>query len=379
MRAPEEIAVSPVKDEAALGKFIKFPWVIYRNDPLWVPPIISEQEKFLDSRRGPFFEIGEAQYFLAYRQGELAGRISAHVNRLHDRYHGPETGFFGFFESFRDQAVADALLEAAAAWLRARGKSRLVGPMNFGIYDEMGLLVEGFDSMPGMFHTHNPPYYETLLTSWGFTKAMDWHAYRFTLGMDLAVMKRQLAKLMQGQSVEIRPYNRRELAKRSEEVFQLFNEAWEPNWGHVPLTRRQFQELMHNVRPLLRPGLVNFLVDGDQLVGFAIALPELNPLIKELNGRLNLWGKLRLLYWAKFKPLRQIRSMVIGIKQPYQGKRLHHALIMAAYIFAAQQPAPEKVEVDFSLIPSNLPHWIKVIKSFGGELYKVFRVFEKPV
>ena len=178
MAANGEILVSPVQDEAGLQEFLRFPWRIYRQDPYWVPPLLPEQRKFLDPRRGPFFEIGEAQYFLAYRQGEPVGRISAHINRRHDEYHGADTGFWGFFEAVQDQQVANALFEAAAAWLRQRGRSRLVGPLNFSIYDEMGLLVEGFDSIPAMFQTHNPPYYLDLVTSWGFRKAMDWVALK---------------------------------------------------------------------------------------------------------------------------------------------------------------------------------------------------------
>ncbi len=378
MSSPEEIAVSPVQDEAALGEFLRFPWAVYRDDPYWVPPLLPEQKKFLDPQRGPFFEIGTAQYFLAYRRGKLAGRLSAHVNRLHDQHHGPDTGFFGFFEAVPDQAVATALLEAAAGWLRERGKSRIVGPMNFGVYDEMGLLVTGFDSPPAMFQTHNPPYYEGLLTSWGLAKAMDWHAYRITRWPDLTVMERQLGQILQSQSVEIRPYRARELTRRAEEVFQLFNEAWEPNWGHVPLSRGQFQDLLHNVKPLLRPELVNFLVDNDRLVGFSIALPELNPLVKKFDGRLTLWGKLRLLYAAKFQRYNRVRAMVIGVSQRYQARRLHNALILKTFLNVAKKGYPVEM-VDFSLIPANLGHWIKVIKSFNGELYKVFRVFEKSI
>ena len=173
-----EITLSPVKDAAGLEDFLRFPWRIYQNDPYWVPPLLPEQRRFLDQRTGPFFEIGEAQYFLAFRDGEPVGRISAHHNRLHDEHHGPGTGFWGFFEAIQDPQVAQALFEAAAAWLRERGCQRLVGPLNFSIYDEMGLLVEGFDSIPAMFQTHNPPYYVDLVTSWGFRKAMDWVALK---------------------------------------------------------------------------------------------------------------------------------------------------------------------------------------------------------
>ena len=329
MAANGEILVSPVQDEAGLQEFLRFPWRIYRQDPYWVPPLLPEQQKFLDPRRGPFFEIGEAQYFLAYRQGEPVGRISAHINRRHDEYHGADTGFWGFFEAVQDQQVADALFEAAAAWLRQRGRSRLVGPLNFSIYDEMGLLVEGFDSMPAMFQTHNPPYYLDLVTSWGFRKAMDWVALKITnRNVDIPAMERRLDDILTKQKVTLAPYNPRELARRAEEVFHLFNEAWSVNWGHVPLSRQQFDHLLHEVKPLLRPELVHMLLDGDKLVGFGIVLPDLNPVVQKLNGRLSLWGKLRLLYAAKFAPIRKVRAMVIGIAQPYQLKRLNYAIIL---------------------------------------------------
>ncbi len=379
MAANGEILVSPVQDEAGLEEFLRFPWRIYRQDPYWVPPLLPEQRKFLDPRRGPFFEIGEAQYFLAYRQGEPVGRISAHLNRRHDEYHGADTGFWGFFEAVQDQEVANALFEAAAAWLRQRGRSRLLGPLNFSIYDEMGLLVEGFDSIPAMFQTHNPPYYLDLVTSWGFRKAMDWVALKIDnlQSADVRDMERRLQDILTRQKVTLAPYNPRELARRAEEVFGLFNEAWSVNWGHVPLTRRQFDHLLHEVKPLLRPGLVNMLLDGDKLVGFGIVLPDLNPVAQKLNGRLSLWGKLRLLYAAKFAPVRKMRAMVIGIAQPYQLKKLNYALILKTYIYTVKHTPCNFV--DFSLIPENLKHWIKVIKAFGGQQYKTFRVFEREL
>jgi hypothetical protein len=258
MNSNGEITVSPVQDNAALAAFLRLPWRIYQEDPYWVPPILPQQRRFLDPRYGPFFEIGEAQYFLAHKNGQPVGRLSAHINRLHDTYHGPETGFFGFFESIQDREVAAALFDAAAAWLRERGKSRLVGPLNFCIYDEMGLLVEGFDSMPVIFQTHNPPYYQDLLTSLGFVKAMDWHAYKLILKEEkLEALERLYAEIMRRQTVEVVSYSPKEAKRRADEVFQLFNSAWEPNWGHVPLTRRQFDEIFEMVRPCLRPEMAS--------------------------------------------------------------------------------------------------------------------------
>jgi Acetyltransferase (GNAT) family len=378
MAANGEILVSPVQDEAGLQEFLRFPWRLYKQDPYWVPPLLPEQRKFLDPRRGPFFEIGEAQYFLAYRQGEPVGRISAHLNRRHDEYHGAETGFWGFFEAIQDQEVANALFEAAAAWLRQRGRSRLVGPLNFSIYDEMGLLIEGFDSMPAMFQTHNPPYYADLVASWGFRKAMDWVALKITdRKVDVPAMERRLDEILTKQKVTLAPYNPRELARRAEEVFHLFNEAWSVNWGHVPLSRQQFDHLLHEVKPLLRPELVHMLLDGDKLVGFGIVLPDLNPVVQQLNGSLGLWGKLRLLYAARFAPIRKVRAMVIGIAQPYQLKRLNYAIFLRTYIYLIKHTPCDFA--DFSLIPENLRHWIKVIQAFGGQPYKTFRVFEREI
>jgi GNAT superfamily N-acetyltransferase len=378
MKLTGEITVSPVEDNEALWEFLRLPWRIYQGDPYWVPPILSQQRTFLDPQRGPFFEIGEAQYFIAFQNGKPVGRLSAHVNRLHDQYHGLETGFFGFFESIQDQDVATRLFDAAADWLRERGKTHLVGPLNFSIYDEMGLLVEGFDSMPALFQTHNPPYYEGLLTSLGFVQAMDWHAYKITnRNVDLEAMERRYAEIMCDQNIEVVTYNPKELDRRADEIFHLFNEAWEPNWGHVPLTRRQFDDTLKMVKPCLRPGLAFGFLDGDRLAGFSIVLPDLNPLIKQFNGRFTLWDKLRLFYGAKYQAVRKVRAMVLGISQPYQRRRLHHALILRSYIDMVKGTACEIA--DLSLIPANLKHWIKVLLAFGAQRYKVFRVFEKPI
>jgi GNAT superfamily N-acetyltransferase len=373
-----EIRISPVQDDAGLEEFLRLPWRLYQQDPFWVPPIIPQQRQFLDRRQGPFFEIGEAQYFLAFRNGEGVGRISAHINHLYDEHYGPGTGFWGFFEAIEDQRVARALFDAAANWLRERGCHLMQGPLSFCIYDEMGLLVEGFDSMPAMFQTHNPPYYLDLVTSWGFRKAMDWVALKITnLNLPIPEMERRLEEILSSQKVRLAAYNPGELKRRAEEVFHLFNEAWSVNWGHVPLTRRQFDHLLHEVKPLLRPELTQLLLDGDQLVGFGIVVPDLNHLVQKFNGRFNLLDKLRLLYAAKFGPVRKVRALVIGIAQPYQLKKLNYAMILRIYINVLKHMPFEFA--DFSLIPENLRHWIKVIKAFGGQQYKTFRVFEREI
>jgi hypothetical protein len=369
--------VAPVKGEAEMEEFLRLPWRIYRHDPCWVPPILSHMRAFMDPIQGPFFEVGEAQYFLAYHQGQPAGRVSAHINRLHDQHYGAETGWFGFFECLPIPEVAAALFEAAAGWLRERDRTKLLGPLSFSIYDEVGLLVQGFDSLPSMFQSHNPPYYQELLSDLGFRKTFDFYALAITKRLELAPLEAKIAEILQGQGLRLTPLDPKELDRRREEVYELFNEAWSSNWSHVPLTRRQFDMVFEDLKLLLRPNLVKLMLDGDKLVAFTIVLPDLNPLVQKFNGELNWWKKLRLYYEARYKPVQKARALVLGVRQPYQGKKLHHALILRSYVDVVRE-TPCRF-CDLSLIPENLRHYMKAFKVFGAEIYKLFRIFEKDI
>ncbi len=274
--------------------------------------------------------------------------------------------------------MAGALFAAAGDWLRQRGKTRLVRPLNFSVYDEMGLLVEGFDSLPAMLQTHNPPYYAELLTGLGFAKVMDWLALRlFAHRVDQAALERLLHKIMESQPLVLRTLQRGELRRRAAEVYELFNEAWEPNWGHVPLSRRQFDDLFRELRPLIRPKLCNLVLDGDRLVAFSITVPDLNPLVQKLNGRLSLLGKLRLLYAARFGPLRKARGLVLGVHQPYQARRLHYAMVINTCLYILRHTPCEVC--DLSLVPENLITYLKALKNLGAEQYKTFRVYGRDL
>ncbi len=378
MSSVQDVIVVPVDSERDKTDFLNLPWRTQRNDPCWVPPILSEQEKILDPRRGPFFEFGEAQYFLAFHQGQPAGRLSAHVNRRYEERHDRETGFFGFFESVDDRRVAAALFDAAAAWLREKGKKRIQGPLSFTIYDEVGLLVEGFDSLPIFLQSHNPPYYQDLITSWGFRKAIDWYALGITSrNTDFSGMKRRLDEIMTGQGLVLTSPKPRDLVGRAEEVLEIFNESWDDNWGHIPLTKRQFEDVFRELRPLLRPELIDLIMDGDRIAAFIITIPDLNPSIQKLNGHLPVWSKLRLFYEARFKPARKLRTLLLGVRRPYQRRQLHHALILSSYLRIARLPALELV--DCSLICEQLTYFLRILKKYGAERYKTFRIFEREI
>ncbi|WP_300161495.1 hypothetical protein [Solidesulfovibrio sp.] len=374
------LVVAPVTDRADLDAFIRYAWEIYRDDPLWVPPLIPMQRDFLDRAKGPFFEFGQAEYFLAKRGGRIVGRISAHVNGLYEKHHDAETGFFGFFECENDRETAHALFDAAAAWVRAKGKVRLHGPLSFSIYDEVGLLVEGFDSPPCMMQTHNPPYYEDLVTSWGFAKTYDWYAYKISWkpGMDAKKLAKMRDSILRRQNCKILPIERNDFAKRGPQIKELFNDIWSKNWGHIPLTDRQFEDIFVTLQPLVRPDLESMILDGDDIVAFSVVSPDMNRSVKKFNGKFGLWQKLQLLYDCRVRPLTHCRAIIMGVAKTHQWKRLHHAIILNIIVnFLENHPKMEYC--DCSLIPESLEQWNKTLLDYGGERYKVFRLYDRAI
>ena len=374
------LVITPAAGAADMDAFIRFAWEIYRDDPLWVPPLIPMQRDFLDPVKGPFFEFGEAQYFLARRDGKIVGRISAHINGLYEKYHDDKTGFFGFFECENNRETAHALFDAAADWVRAKGKVKLHGPLSFSIYDEVGLLVEGFDTPPAMMQTHNPPYYEDLVTSWGFAKTFDWYAYRICRkpGMDAAKMAKMRDAILTRQKCTIQPIERKEFAKRGPQIKELFNDIWSKNWGHIPLTDRQYEDIFVTLQPLVRPDLETMILDGDDIVAFAVVSPDMNRSVKRFNGKFGWWQKLQLVWDCRVKPLKHCRAVIMGVARSHQWKRLHHA-IMLNIVVNFLQNHPKMEYCDCSLIPESLEQWNKTLLDYGGERYKVFRLYDRNI
>ncbi len=373
-----EVKVIPIDCNRGFADFLNLPRSVQEKDPLWVPPIVSEQRRILNPRSGPFFEYGTAQYYLALRDGKPVGRISAHVNPRYEERHDPGTGFFGFFECVDDPHVSGALFDAAASWLKSRGKGRILGPLSFSIYDEVGLLVDGFDSLPVILHAHNPPYYQDLLLQWGFRKAIDWYAFRVTQrDIDAEAMEKRLQTIMKGQNLVLTSPTVRDFSSRVDEVMEIFNESWDDNWGHVPFTRREFHHIFRQLRPILKPDMIHLVLDGGRIVAFVVNIPDLNPAVQKLKGRMTPWGMLRLLYEARFKALKRARVLLLGVRRPYQGKLLHHALILRTYLHMVKTTSCEVC--DCSLIVESLAHFIRTVERFGGKRYKTFRIFEREI
>jgi hypothetical protein len=373
------LQITPVSSMQDMEDFLQLPFAIYEGDPHWVPPVLSHQRAFLDPKTGPFFEVGEAQYFLARDGDKTIGRLSAHLNFAYEKYHDTNTGFFGFFECFDNQEAAHALFQAAAEWVKARGKTKLHGPLSFGIYDEVGLLVEGYHQRPVMFHTYNHPYYENLVTSWGFKKAFDWYGYIMdTLPAPVEELIKRRDEILTAAGLTITVGKTGKLLSRGPEVLELFNTLWDKNWGHVPLTERQFNDSIQQLRPILRPELVNFIEEDGKILAFSVVAPDINHTLLKTRGKLNWLGMLRLLYDSRIAPLKAARAIILGVQKSHQWRKLHHALILNIMITLSRWKE-DGVWCDCSLIPESLVKWNKTLQMFGGRKWRTFRLYDRDI
>jgi len=367
--------VSEVRTRRERLEFIKMPWRLYERDPHWVPPVIADQMEFLDPKRGTFFDHGEARLFLARRAGEPVGRITAHVNELYDRAYGAGTGFFGFFECENRADTARALLGRAESFLRSRRRAVSEGSLSFGIYDEVGILVEGFDTDPYVLNVHNPPYYRDLITGAGYEKAVDWFAYRGRLE-DYRKLDGRLLRIkdrvLERSGLELRPVDLSRVSEEARVVKQLFDTAWSANWGHVPFSEREWDRLISQIRRIVIPELTLIAEKDGTPVGFTLTTYDANVAVKKLNGRLFPFGFLRLI--RNLKRTRRIRFILMGVLREYRGRGIESALMLS---FARRAYERGFEELEMSLVVEDNTPMIRALEHFPVEVSKVYRIFRK--
>ena len=318
------LRIQVVRTRRDLTRFIDLPYRLHARDPVWVPPLRRDVKLLLSRTRNPFFEHAEAEYFIAERDGQVLGRIAAISNQLHNETHGDRVGFFGFFESIDDQSVADALLNGVAEWCRERGHDVLRGPASFSVNDECGLLVDGFEMPPTLMMPHNPRYYIGLLERAGFTKAKDLWVYQGGSEAGYVPVPERLARgtelIRQRQGITLRPLNMKDFQGEVERIKELYNAAWEKNWGFVPMTDHEIDHLAEQFKPVVIPSMVPMAEKDGKLIGFGIALPDLNVVFRRhRSGRL-FPMILDLLWSLKMKRIRRARIMLLGVYPEFRGK-----------------------------------------------------------
>lgn len=369
------IQIAPVTNKKEKMEFIKFPWKIYKADPYWVPPLIIDMKHMMDCDQCPFFEHSEADFFLARRNGETVGRIAAILNNRHNQVHKDNIGFFGFFESVNDADVSKVLLDAASEWCRKKGLERIRGPMNYSQNESCGLLIDGFDSSPVVMMTYNPRYYIELFEQCGLQKAMDLYAYYLSAKKELPErLVRVAERIKERAGVTIRPINLKNFWGEVEKVKKVYNAAWAPNWGFVPLTDNEIKHLAKELKSALDPDIVFMAEDNDEPVGFSLALPDFNMAIKKADGRLFPSGLLKVL-WNKRK-INGLRVVIMGVIPDYQKRGIDSVFYWETYRRGVKKGYRWG---EFSWILENNTMMNRAAQMMGAHVYKTYRVYEKAL
>ena len=374
------LTVRPVATRRDETTFIKVPFRLHGGSNAWVPPLVFERRQFLDRRRNPFFEHAEAQYFLCERDGEPVGRITAHIDRRWDEYQGGRDGMFGFFESEDDPEVAKALVEAARSWLRERGRERMLGPMDFTTNDECGLLIEGFDVPPMILQPWHPPYYRELLERLGLTKAIDLLMWDLSFGEMYRgsefhpAIHAAAEKVTSEHGVEIRNMRKGDLENEVMRFMEVYNEAWGSNWGFVPITQAEVRHQAKSLKPVLDEDWAMMAERDGEILGAALTLPDINQVLKKMNGRLFPFG------WWHFlngrRKISRVRVFALGVRPAYQ-----HLGIAAAFYIRHLEMGKRKGQMDGEtgwILETNEP-MNRAMEGMGGKVVKRYRIYEQSL
>ncbi len=344
------IEISEVSCRQERNAFIKFPWRIYADDPAWVPPLIIERKTFLDPKRHPFYQHGDAALFLARKNGEIVGRIMASDDPNYNALHQSNVGCFGLFECINDRDVAAELFEGAARWLREKGRTEIMGPIDYSTNYVCGLLIDGFQFPPTILTAHNPPYYRDLIESCGFTKAKDWYAWWFADPARAAARLRPLGERFRKRlAVTIRAGNLKNIREESSRLRQIYNQAWKNNWGFVPFTEAEMEFMTHELKQLVVPEFTLIAEVGDK-------------------------GLLKLLYYKS--RTRTARLIALGVIEKYRRAGIAEMLVLRIVEDAMIRRG---FTGELSLTLEDNFRINRFLEAIGAHRYKTYRIFKRTM
>lgn len=359
--------------------FIKFPWRIYVDDPAWVPPLIIERKAFLDRKKHPFFEHGDAALFLARRGGNVAGRIMASDDPNYNLLHGTNVGCFGLFESINDPEVATALFRAAAGWLRARGRDEVMGPIDYSTNYMCGLLIDGLEHPPTVLTSHNPPYYAALIERCGFAKVKDFFAWWLPDAAEaLARLHRFASRVAKRQKATIRPADLSKIGEESQRIREVYNAAWRQNWGFVPFTPKEFEFMANELKPIVEPDFTLIAEIDGKPAGFILCVPDINVALRHLkNGRLTQFGLpiglMRLLYYKR--RIKTTRLVALGIVPEYRRHGIAEMLVLRVIESVMVRRGFSGGECSLVLEDNHLMN--RFLAAIGAHKYKTYRIYRR--
>ena len=371
---PDSLQIRPVSRPADVEAFIRFPFRLYDDSPHWVPPLLLERQEFLDSHKNPVYEYAKIQLFLALRGEEVVGTIAAINNSRYGEFHPEDkhVGFFGLFECMRDQAVADALMDAAAGWIKDEGKSVMRGPVNFTTNDIVGLLVDGFDDDPTIMMPYNHPYYAGLLDAAGFTKAKDLFAFSLTEANYRGQIDGVAEKLQARGRIKIRPFDMGRFPQELAFVRTCYNSAWAKNWGFVPWTDRELAFIAKELKPLVDNRFAFVAEIDGKPAGFSISVPDANQAIKLARGRLLPFGLLKILWKLKVRKCSRLRTIAMGVLPEHRRRGIEVILIH----HLIRNSVGTGSEMGW-VLEDNEP-MLSMLRRLGAEKTKTYRVYDRP-
>jgi ribosomal protein S18 acetylase RimI-like enzyme len=372
-----DITVTPVAGRSDLETFLRLPWRIYAGDPHWVPPLLSDIRNALDPAKHPFHRHAVVRLFLAMRGREAVGRIAAVVNRAHNEFHQDRLGFVGLFESFDDQRMADALFGTAEAWLRDQGMNRVRGPVNLSTNEEIcspGVLVDGWHRPPVIMMGYTPRYYAALFEGAGYSREKDLLAYWLEGRDPPARLRRAYDRLIRDPAVRVRSLDMKRFEAEVAAIQDIYNSAWERNWGFVPMNPAEIDHMAKQLKPVVNPRLCAIAeVDGVP-VGFGLGLPDYNMALRHVNGRLFPLGIFKLL-WHR-RSIDAARIITLGIKPGYRHRGLDAAMINHIY-FEGSNTGMWRGECSW-ILEDN---WDmrRGLERMGAVADRIYRIFDKPL
>ena len=377
--AMEQVKVIPVEQPWQMKAFVDLPWKIYARDPLWVPPLKKEVARLLDPQAHPFWKFAQRRLFLAQRGSEMVGRIAAIVDQNYNRFHDERMGIWGFFECLDDPEAAAALFTAAEEWVKAQGMNFFRGPLNPSTNYEGGMLVEGFEQPPVFMMTYNPPYYPGLVESQGFRKEKDLLAFWVGRNWQPPAWVHRLARrIISKTDIKMRPMRLEDFHRELKYVKEIYHEAWFDNWGFVPMTDAELEEMGRHLARILNPDVCFFLLDGDEPVGVGMVIDDINPLLKRFNGKIGVLGWLKFLLYRK--EIVGWRGLIFGIRRKYQQQGLPLVAFDYLYKMLMENEKYKRykyIELGWNLEDNDLINqWYL---DGGAKVNKRFRVYRKDL
>ena len=369
------LSVKKVKTSTDKNKFIKLPWKIYGDSPLWVPPLISERKKFLDPSVNPFFKDSKVDLFLVISDNQtVVGRVALIKNHVCSKELPEQVGFFGMFEVVNDKQASDLLLDKAEQWCREKKFSKLVGPVSFSTNHECGLLVDGFDTPPVIGIPYNPRYYSDFIESWGLGKYKDLVSLRMDLPKMPEYLKTAIRCINKRERFFVRPFCLNKFNEELEAIWHIYNESWADNWGFVPMSKEEFLYSANEMRSFIQPEYCFIAEVNGEPVGFSLTLPDINAVLKKMNGRIFPFG------WAKFfwnkNKIKLFRVVALGVKQKYRRLGIDVALYYETY----KKFVEKKIKwCDMSWVLEDNKGMLGPIHRLGGTIYKRHRIYERNI